>query len=315
MLFSIPSYSAASDLTSSSSATDWLTQLQESLRTLNYRISYVVSQQGAQSEPYLWRHGMVDGVEMEHLSLLNGPGREAFRVGGVVSYFEPASPPYSIRSEFINGPIPSQFFVAPTILNQAYDIVLVGKSRVSGLAAQQIRIISKDNSRYSFVAWLDQQSGLLLKLDMLDLEGKLLEQVQVTSIHISDSPDDYFYKIEKDKLPEVAMMKASTSAPHKWQINWLPKGMKAIKQDTHRLPVTGDNVDYVLLSDGLVDVSVYVHAIRGSSAENGWLRHQSNTLLSLNNGKIEVTVVGKIPAETANNIASSIRPRAAKVPK
>ncbi len=300
-------------MTASSSATDWLTQLQQSLRTLNYRISYVVSQQGAQAEPYLWRHGLVDGVEMEHLSLLNGPGRESFRVGNVVSYFEPTSPPYSIRSEFINGPIPSQFFMAPDVLSEAYDIVLVGKSRVSGLASQQIRIISKDNNRYSFVAWLDQQSGLLLKLDMLDLEGKLLEQIQVTSIHISDSPDEYFHKIERDKLPELAMMKPAAPAHHKWQINWLPTGMKAIKQDTHKLPVTGDTVDYVLLSDGLVDVSVYVHAIRGTVAENGWLRHQSNTLLSLNNGKIEVTVVGKIPAETANTIASSIRPRAAKL--
>ncbi|MCY7296608.1 MucB/RseB C-terminal domain-containing protein [Alteromonas sp. a30] len=308
LLFASPSFANASDLNTSSSATDWLNQMRDSLRTLNYRISFVVSQDGAQAEPYLWRHGLVSGIEMEHLSLLNGPGREAFRVGGKVSYFEPATPPYSIRSHFINGPIPSQFFIDPEQLGHAYDIVLVGKSRVSGLAAQQIRIISKDNSRYSFVAWLDQQTALLLKLDMLDLEGKLLEQMQVTSLHLSDEADEYFHKIEQDKLPDITMVGANEIVRHQWSINWLPAGMRVVKRDVHRLPVTGHAVDYVLLSDGMVDVSVYVHPIQGAGAEKGWLRHESTTLLSLNNGNVEVAVVGKIPPETANAIATSIRP-------
>ena len=46
--------------------------------------------------------------------------------------------------------------------------------------------------------------------------------------------------------------------------------------------------------------------IAGSPPESGWLRHESLTLLSLNNGAREVTVIGKIPAETAKLIATSI---------
>ena len=292
-----------------SAAAVWLDKLRTSLRTLNYRITFVVARANGESEPYLWRHGSKDGVEMEHLSLLNGPGREAFRIANVVSFFEPAVQPYSIRSNTINGPIPQQFFKAPELLNNAYNIVLVGRSRISGFAAQQIRIISRDKSRYSFTAWLDQDSGLLLKLDMLDLDGKLIEQIQVTSLHISDQPDAYFSRIEREKLPEVNRVVSHPPVRHQWQINWLPKGMNLIKRDVHSLPVTGDPVDYVLLSDGMVDVSVYLHKIRGSLVESGWLRHHSTTLLSLNNGDVEVTVVGKIPAATANSIASSILPR------
>lgn len=301
-----PSLQASPQTTSAAAV--WLDKLRTSLRTLNYRISFVVARANAESEPFLWRHGIKDGLEMEHLSLLNGPGREAFRIGNVVSIFEPAVPPYSIRSNYINGPIPQQFFKAPELLNNAYDIVLVGRSRISGLAAQQIRIISRDKSRYSFTAWLDQNSGLLLKLDMLDLDGKLVEQIQVTSLHISDEPDEYFSRIEREKLPEINRVGSHPPVRHQWQINWLPKGMNLVKRDVHALPVTGDLVDYVLLSDGMVDVSVYMHQIKGSIVDSGWLRHHSTTLLSLNNGDVEVTVVGKIPASTANSIASSIRP-------
>ncbi len=290
----------------------WLDKLRISLRNLNYRISFVVSKPNAESQPYLWRHGIVNGVEMEHLSLLNGPGREAFRIGNKVSYFEPTVQPYSIRSNYINGPIPQQFFKAPERLHNAYNIVLVGRSRISGLPAQQIRIISRDNSRYSFTAWLDQDSGLLLKLDMLDLEGRLIEQVQVTSLHIEEQPDEYFAKIEQEKLPAITSLALPQAVRHQWEINWLPKGMSLIKQDVHHLPVTGDFVDYVLLSDGLVDVSVYMRKIKRQSSESGWLKHQATTLLSLNNSNVEVTVVGKIPPKTANRIASSIRPIAKK---
>lgn len=308
LLFISPTQAQEGISRTSGAAAVWLDKLRISLRNLNYRISFVVSQPNAESEPFLWRHGIVDGVEMEHLSLLNGPGREAFRIGSKVSYFEPAAQPYSIRSNYINGPIPLQFFKAPELLQNAYDIVLVGKSRISGLAAQQIRIISRDNSRYSFTAWLDQESGLLLKLDMLDLEGKLIEQMQVTALHISEQPDEYFAKIEREKLPEITHFVPGQPIRHQWEINWLPKGMNLVKRDVHRLPVTGDFVDYVLLSDGLVDVSVYMHKIKGQISESGWLRHQATTLLSLNNGAIEVTVVGKIPPKTANSIAASIRP-------
>ena len=292
-----------------SAAAVWLDKLRTNLRTLNYRISFVVSRTNGESEPYLWRHGSQDGLEMEHLSVLNGPGREAFRIGNVVSIFEPDVQPYSLRSNYINGPIPQQFFKAPELLNNAYNMVLVGRSRISGLAAQQIRIISRDKSRYSFTAWLDQDSGLLLKLDMLDLDGKLIEQIQVTSLHISDEPDAYFSRIEREKLPEINRIVSHPPVLHQWQINWLPKGMNLIKRDVHTLPVTGDVVDYVLLSDGMVDVSVYMHKIKGSLVDSGWLQHHSTTLLSLNNGDVEVTVVGKIPVATANSIASSIRPR------
>lgn len=288
------------------SAEDWLQKMASALRSLNYEISYVVLQPNGEFEPYLWRHALVDGVEMEHLSLQNGPGREIVRVGDLVSYFEPNVPAFTLRSDLINGPLPSELFRKPHALDHAYDFVMIGRSRVSGRSAQQLRIVSKDKSRYGFNLWLDQETGLLLKLDMTDVQGDVLEQVQVTSLQVTAEPDDYFFRIEKAKLPELIDVSDTPQTPSRWQIGWMPQGMQLLRRDIHRLPMTGQLVEYALLSDGMVDVSVYLQAVAPGSSENGWLRFGANTLLSIQQGGVEVTVVGKVPPQTASSIANSI---------
>jgi len=77
----------------------WLAKMSDAVKSLNYTISFVLLKPGVDSQPYLWRHGVdVDGIEMEQLNLLNGPGREVVRIGSKVSYFEPNVPPYSLQS-------------------------------------------------------------------------------------------------------------------------------------------------------------------------------------------------------------------------
>ena len=66
-----------------------------------------------------------------------------------------------------------------------------------------------------------------------------------------------------------------------------------------------------MLSDGLVDVSVYIsqNTVPGvNSQDAGWLMHGSDTLMTITNGDFMVTVIGKIPPETANRIAASVGP-------
>lgn len=286
----------------------WLLKLNQGLRTLNYQLSFVVIHANSQLKPYLWRHSIVDEVEMEHLSLLNGPGSEIFRIDDKISYFEPNSVPFSRQSRYINGPIPVQFFKDPLKLKEGYDLVLVGRSRVSGRSAQQLRIVSKDGSHYGTTIWLDQETGLLLKLDTVDAAGNLVEQLQVTSLNVFEEPDPYFEKVDESRLPEVNRLTNLPGTEHAWQINWIPPGMKIIKQDIHRLAASKEIVEYVMLSDGLVDISVYISKTQSRPEDGGWVRHESNTLFSINNGALEVTVVGKIPPQTANRIATSIGP-------
>ncbi|MGY0590097.1 MAG: MucB/RseB C-terminal domain-containing protein [Paraglaciecola chathamensis] len=292
----------------SDSAHGWLEKMAYAHSHLNYSISFVLLKPGVDSQPYLWRHGVTsEGVQMEQLNLLNGPGREVVRIENKVSYFEPNVPPYSLQSSVINGPFPSEFFQQPDEIKDSYDFVMVGRSRVSGRAAQQIRIVSKDKSRFGMNVWLDQETGLMLKMNLVDLNGQLLEQIQVTACHVTEQPDDFFEKIEPAMLPEVLKLRPQSDTKAIWDIDYMPIGMVEVKRDIHRLPITGQSVEYVMLSDGLVDVSIYMRDSQNDGMNQDiLLRHESDTLLTLNKGTLNVTVVGKLPPETANRIASSI---------
>ena len=159
-------------LASPKSTADWLARLSEVIETRNFQVSFVQSRADGDTMPYLWRHAvMPNGIKMEQLNLQNGPGRELIRVGDVVSVFEPDVSPYSLKSEHINGPIPSTLLHHPERLKQGYEFVSVGRARVAGRPAQQIRIVSRDNNRFSYQLWLDEDTGMLLKLNMLDLQG------------------------------------------------------------------------------------------------------------------------------------------------
>jgi sigma-E factor negative regulatory protein RseB len=291
------------------SAQAWLVKMSHAIKTLNYSISFVLLKPGIDSQPYLWRHGVTDsGLEMEQFNLLNGPGREVVRIGNSVSYFEPNVPPYSLLSSSINGPFPSEFFQNPEKLSAGYDFVIVGRSRISGRAAQQIRVVSKDKSRFGLNIWLDQDTGLLLKLNMFNLEGQLLEQIQVTGLQVTEKPDPFFAKIEQGILPKAVTYTFNNLQNSPWKINYLPIGMTIIKRDLRRLSVTGEVVEYIMLSDGLVDVSVYLQEIGANKPLDNLVGNfQSDTLLTLQQGELNVTVIGKLPAATANAIASSIK--------
>ena len=288
----------------------WLLKMSNAIQTLNFQASFVLLKPGKEAQPFIWRHAINDqGVEMEQLSLLNGPGKEVIRIGDVVSYFEPNVPSYSLRSSTINGPLPSSFMENPMAMNAGYEFIVVGRSRISGRAAQQIRVVSRDKSRFGFNLWLDQETGLLLKMNMVDLKGQLVEQVQITNLQVTEKPHPYFGSIKATQLPQIVDVQPSQNEPHKWELSFLPLGMKVVKQDIHRLPGTGTPVEYVMLSDGLIDVSVYLQVANGAKGDGDiLLRHESDTYLSRTDGNFAVTVIGKLPPKTANAIAQSVVP-------
>jgi sigma-E factor negative regulatory protein RseB len=286
----------------------WLAKMSNAVKSLNYTVSFVLLVPGSDSQPYLWRHGVnEDGLEMEQLNLLNGPGREVVRIGNKVSYFEPNVPPYSLYSSIINGPLPSEFLQQPEKIMSGYEFIMVGRSRIAGRASQQIRIISKDKSRFGLNVWLDQETGLLLKMNMLGQNAQLLEQIQVTDLQVTKEPAPFFAKIEPEILPEVVSFSPSTEFNSEWTIGYIPKGMVIVKRDFLRLSGSGVVVEYIMLSDGLIDVSIYLQERDNNRPHSNLVGTvQSDTLLTIEHGELNVTVIGRLPATTANAIAKSI---------
>ena len=152
-----------------------LLEMANAVHNRNFDASFVVVK-GKSMEPYRWVHAKQGETELEHLSLLNGAGLEMIRVNDQVTYFEPQSEPYSLKTDSIAGPIPEVLFKDIQRLSEHYDFVLGGKGRIAGRAAQLVRIESKDEHKYNYWIWLDMESALLLKAAYVNHQGEALEQ-------------------------------------------------------------------------------------------------------------------------------------------
>jgi len=304
LLLSI-SFSAVAE--ESKSAKAWLERLSTSLQSLNFSTSFVVIKNN-QAQPYHWFHGIDDNNnELEIISSLNGPRRDILRIGDVVSYIEPESPPYSVRSKQVSGPIPAILSGDITQLESGYDFISVGKSRILGRPAQLIRIEAKNAYRFAYWLWLDQKSGMLLKLSIVTKKGQQLEQIQFTHLEVTENLSETLLQLPSTELPVIVDIPQKYQQQKlQWQVNWLPKGFKQINSNRHKISLTKQPVEFMLFSDGLVDISIYVNGTKEQKREVDFVMDGATLVLNQVNKGIEVSVVGKIPSQTAKAIADSI---------
>jgi len=295
----------------------WLERFSESLRQLNFTTSFVVVKNN-QAEPYHWLHGISDeGIELEVFSRLNGPRRDVLRQGNIVSYINPDQEPYSVMSADARTPIPAIFRGNINELEEGYRFISAGRSRVLGRVAQLVRIVAKDKHRFSYWLWLDQKTGLLLKMAVLTRQGHLLEQIQFTHIEVSDQLSESLAQFQLTELPAVIQLNnQQSSREFSWQVNWLPEGFKVIKSNQHSLNSysRGSNkaVEFKLFSDGLVDVSVYVNPSQENFREHEFANDGATLVFNQVSQGVEIGVVGEIPLSTAKKIADSIGPAVIK---
>lgn len=289
------------------SAISWLNRLTTSVKQLNFSTSFVVVKNN-HAEPYHWLHGVTDaGDELEVISLLNGPRRDILRRNSTVSYIEPEFPPHSVNKTRINGPIPDFIFQDFSELTQHYNVVSIGKNRVLGRKAKLIRIESKDQKRFGHWLWLDQESALLLKHAIIADTGQVLEQIQFTHLDISDKVPEALVQLQNSEVPQVVDINSVNQADDmSWRVDWLPAGFKRVEANRHKIISTKQPVEFMLFSDGVVDVSVYIHKSDAQNREMGFVMDGATTVLNQVVRGFEVSVVGKIPVATAKSIADSV---------
>ena len=307
------SFNVSAVATDTESAKLWLERLSQSLRQLNFTTSFVVVKNN-QAEPYHWLHGIGENSqELEIFTRLNGPRRDLLRQGGIVSYIEPEQEAYSIISNDIQGPIPIIFRGDISELEDHYRFISVGRSRIVGRVAQLVRIVAKDKNRFNYWLWLDQQTGLLLKMAILTHQGQLLEQIQVTHIEVTDQLSENLAQFQLTDLPAVSKLNSQQqSKVLSWQVNWLPQGFTVVKSNQHSINSynKGDNkaVEFILFTDGLVAISVYVNPSQEKFRAAEYANDGATMVFNQIEQGIEVGVVGDIPLATAKKIAQSIGP-------
>lgn len=285
----------------------WFDRMATALRELNFEAT-LVQVQGDRIQPILWLHGRhADDLEVELLIHLNGADVRILRLGDQTSYyFQPADNSYSINSDSTYGLLPAAFYKPFAQLNDYYQVIAGRGMRVTGRDTQYLRLVSRDNSRYHYSLWIDRETGMLLKLQMLTPQGQVLEQLQLTSFQLSEELPVSLADLQGVQRPPRLFDANSAVAPQfGFTPSWLPIGFK-LQRQTHRLLyATQIAHDHFLYSDGLTEVSVYVSRKRDQALPE-LAFEGAESFYNSSNGDFAITVVGKLPVATLKQIADNV---------
>ncbi|MBE2894431.1 MucB/RseB C-terminal domain-containing protein [Spirabiliibacterium falconis] len=254
---------------------------------------------------YQYRHLYHDGKHYAQLFSLDGARQEIIQRGDIISYFGSNYQPFSLKAQAIVDDLPSAVYANFGKLKRYYDFIDAGKTRIANRIAQVIRILPKDDFRYQYVLWIDSASHLLMRSDMLDRNGNVLEQFRVTSLTQDETLSSLIEPIKQLHLPPViALQGDEVNVDPNWHLTWLPPGFEIRKHDKYQTDI--GELETLLYSDGLFSFSLYLNqSIRDNLGEHAW-QQDSNTIYTLSEDQREITLIGDIPLLTAKQIVKDI---------
>jgi sigma-E factor negative regulatory protein RseB len=289
-------------------ALEYLQHMQKAYKELNYELIYLNSLQH-QIDPKQLIHGVIDNQEIAYFRYLNGAMRESLHFAGKTSYFEQGAQAYSLLSARNHSVFANIAHFDFEKGKSSYEYIVLGKGRIAGKKSIAIRMSSKDEYRYSYVIWLDVDSYLPLRVDTLNRANIVLEQVMVVSLYLTENVNPWLEKLSKQPLPELLhIVQFAQQEEAQWKVNWLPIGFEVIKSDKHKLVLyKNEPVSYIMLNDGIADVSIYIAAKKIPLEEKQKVvQHGATLVYTQQKEAIEVNVVGDIPVVTAKRLVESV---------
>lgn len=283
-----------------------LHQMNTASQSLNYELSYILIKKNS-IEPLRYRHAKNDQQHLAHFVYLSGPVREVIRRGNEISYIEPSVEPFSIASGQMVAPLIPMIDNDIDELAPYYDFVRLGRAREAGAASQVVRVVPKDGLRYSYVLWVDENTHLPLRADLVDRDGEILEQYRTISYAVNDQIKDVLAGLNNVKLPQVLSLPKNDNSEMSWSVSWVPDGFEASDPNRYRMVMTERMVESQMFNDGLFTFSVYVAEKDSQSLKGQLVRQGRRTLHSYVSGDKEISVVGDIPPATAKRIAQSVQ--------
>ena len=287
------------------SAKQSLDKMTQALDNLNYELAFVQTTP-SNMDSFRYRHIKKDNKTYAQLVTLDGRQQEIIQRDNLVSYFQPNTQAFTLNSGNIVDAMPAVVRADFDKLSSVYDFIKIGKDRVAGRFADTIRIVPKDDFRYQYLVFVDEENGLLLRGDMLDSEGKLLDQFRVVTLYIDDRLRGLTEYINKVSMPPLLKeSKNEQNSDITWSAGWLPQGFSLIRYTQETLE--SEVIDSALYSDGLFTFTLFVSNV-GSNVlpENTW-KQGAYTIYSEVNGGKEITFIGQLPIAAAKRIVQEVK--------
>ncbi len=298
----------------SGSPQESLDRMARAAQTLNYDGTFVY-RNGATMQSMRIIHRVGDDGERERLVALSGVAREVIRDRERVTCILPDRQSVVVAKSRPRTFPYSKLFESGTGFSRFYALSARRGERVAGRHTQLVTVDPHDRFRYGYRLWLDRDLGLLLRSELIDERGEIVEQLVYTNIDLpANIPDELLepaisgagYTWYNDDRTESAVASAADSEPG-WYPGWLPNGFEL--SDVARDPILASRepVEHLVFSDGLASVSVFIEQLGAAGEPLAGL----DTMGAVNaHGRMvedyQITVVGEVPAITVERVSRSI---------
>ncbi len=294
------------------SATGWLMRMNAAASNLSFAGTFVYVHDN-QIEAMKVARRVSDGSMQERLYALNGPARELVRdMDRVWCYI----PDKNVGVHDYRQTSESGF---PRILPQdidsikdLYDFEMGVEQRVADRMAKQIKVLPKDEFRYGYYLWADKLTGLLLRSDLLDRNGLVVEQYLFVDIDVDREISDRELESASSKEQlvwygtDVPKLTVEVSKK-RWQIANPPAGYRLTKHIRRMSPMEMVEEEHMVYTDGLSSFSIFFkEARKGQSSMTGLSSMGAVNAYRDSIGDFWITVMGEVPAETVKHMAQQV---------
>lgn len=291
---------------------EWLTRMHDASRKRAYTGTFVVTSDAMLASARIW-HACEGEQQIERVDAMTGPPRTTFRRNDHVVTFLPSSKVVRMEKRQALGLFPNLLQAADSAIAEFYTVRELGQDRVAGFEADIILLKPKDNLRFGYRVWSEKKSGLVIKLQTLGLDGRVLEQAAFSELQI-DAPV---------RLDALARMMNKTSgyrterletlvvdpAAEGWALREALPGfrpMSCIK----RAPQAGalpSTMQWVF-SDGLASVSLFLEPYDVQRhPKEGLVAMGATQSLMLRIDDWWLTAVGEVPPGTLKGFAQALQ--------
>ncbi|MCF8168670.1 MAG: MucB/RseB C-terminal domain-containing protein [Rhodoferax sp.] len=254
---------SATDLT----LKNWLVRAHEASRYRAYTGTFVVSSGTGLASARIW-HVCEGNQQLERVESLSGIPRATFRRNDLVLTLFPQARVAVVENREPLGLFPALLKSNDHAINEFYHLRPLGSGRVAGFDTELVQLQPKDRLRFGYKVWSEKRTGLVMQLQTLDTDGRLLEQSAFSELQL-DAPvsvgqlhqmmsDTAGYRVERPAIEHV------TADSQGWALRQLVAGFKptgCFKRPISRPPSAGSVSDGAMqwvFSDGLATVSLFV---------------------------------------------------------
>jgi sigma-E factor negative regulatory protein RseB len=309
--------SAASAPANAQEVRAWLTRIHQAAGSRNFQGTFVVSAGGAMSSSRI-AHYCLGADQYERVEALDGLARNVYRHNQVVHTLWPQTRVALIEQRDMQARFPALLLAGGDHIAEHYDVRAQGAQRVAGREANVLLISPKDDRRYTYRLWADQSSGLLLRAEVLDARGVVLESAAFSQLEIGVKPHPEAvlapmnklagYRVVQQRLTPVSLESEGWAMreqiPGFSQVGCVKRPLNAPQDGANDV---APKVLQAVYSDGLASVSLFIEPY--DSARHGGERQASigaTQTLAHRDGDWWVTVVGDVPAATLHQFAAAL---------